>query len=115
LTVAELLRLRVWSPAESLVDVQDVLWVHVELSQVRPLTIWPGHAPLLAETAGEGLRYADEAGTHMVVLPPGMLQVSGNEVLILVGSGELQGASEDGDERFERLTDALLAAAGSVS
>ena len=112
--MAELLRLRVWSPAETLVDVQDVLWVHVALSQTRPLTIWPGHAPLLAETTGEGLRYADQAGTHVLELAPGMLQVSGNEVLILVGSGELQGTSEDGDERLERLTNALLAAAGSV-
>ena len=113
--MAELLRLRVWSPAETLFDVQDVLWVHVALSRARPLTIWPGHAPLLAETTGEGLRYADQAGTHTIELAPGMLQVRGNEVLILVGSGELGGASEEGDERLKRLTDALLAAAGPVS
>ena len=112
--MSELLRLRVWSPAETVIDVQEVLWVHVALGQARPLTIWPGHAALLAETTGEDLSYADGAGTHTVELAPGMLQVSGNEVLILVASGELQGASEDGGERLKRLTNALLAAAGPV-
>ena len=72
----------------------------------------PGHAPLLAETSGETLRYADDTGTHSVDLPAGMLQVRGNEVLILVG-GVLQPSNEDG-ERFERLTGALLETFASV-
>jgi F0F1-type ATP synthase epsilon subunit len=105
--VADLLRLRVWSPAETVVDVAGVQWVHIELGQARPLTIWPGHAPLLAETTAEGLRYADDEGTHAVSLAPGMLQVSGNEVLILVG-GALQASEQDGDERLARLTETLL-------
>jgi F0F1-type ATP synthase epsilon subunit len=107
--VAELLRLRVWSPAETVADIQGVQWVHVELSRARPLTIWPGHAPLLAETAAESLRYADDAGEHTLALSPGMLQVHENEVLILVG-GVLQASEQDGDGRFERLTHTLLAA-----
>ena len=111
--MAELLRLRVWSPAETLIDVEGVLWVHVDLSLARPLTIWPGHAPLLAETTADSLRYADDAGTHTLSLPPGMLQVRENEVLILVG-GVLQGSEADGGERFKRLTDALLAARDPV-
>lgn len=102
----DLLRLRVWSPAETMVDVQGVQWVHVELSQARPLTIWPGHAPLLAETS-DGLRYADDAGIHVVDLPPGILQVREDEILILV-AGDLEASEEDGSERLERLTDALL-------
>lgn len=106
--MADLLRLRVWSPAETVADVQGVQWVHVELSQARPLTIWPGHAPLLAETTAEGLRYADDEGTHTLALAPGMLQVQENEVLILVG-GALQSSEEDGGESFDRLTDVLLA------
>jgi F0F1-type ATP synthase epsilon subunit len=104
--VADLLRLRVWSPAETMVDVEGVQWVHVELDRARPLTIWPGHAPLLAETSAKPVRYADDTGTHAVDLPAGMLQLRGNEVLILV-EGALQPSSEDG-EHFERLTDALL-------
>lgn len=103
--MAKLLRLRVWSPAETVIEVEDVQWVHLELSRARPLTIWPGHAPLLAETT-ESVRYADDAGTHAVELPPGILQVRENEVLILVG-GALQLGKGEG-ERLERLTDALL-------
>ena len=104
--MADLLRLRVWSPAETVIDVEGVQWVHLELNRARPLTIWPGHAPLLAETTAETVRYADDAGTHAVELPSGMLQLRENEVLILVG-GALQPSSQDG-ERFDRLTDALL-------
>jgi F0F1-type ATP synthase epsilon subunit len=104
--VADLLRLRAWSPAETLLDVKDVHWVHVELSHARPLTIWPGHAPLLAETTGKAVRYADESGTHGFDLPSGILQVRGNEVLILVG-GALHSVGAESEE-FERLTDALL-------
>ena len=110
--MADLLRLRVWSPAETVLDVEDVRWVHVSLSHARPLTIWPGHAPLLAETTTERLRYADDTGTHTVELPSGMLQVRGDEVLILVG-GPLQPSQLD-DERFQRLTDALLETLDSV-
>ena len=104
--MAGLLRLRVWSPAETVVDLQDAQWVHVELNRARPLTIWPGHAPLLAETAAGTVRYADESGTFAIDLPAGMLQLRENEVLILV-EGALQPPSED-SERFERLTNALL-------
>jgi F0F1-type ATP synthase epsilon subunit len=102
----------VWSPAETVIDVEHVQWVHLELNRARPLTIWPGHAPLLAETTGEMVRYADDAGTHAVELPPGMLELRENEVLILVG-GALQPSAEDG-EGFERLTDALLATLAPV-
>ena len=111
--MSDLLRLRVWSPAETLLDVEGVQWVHVDLNRARPLTIWPGHAPLLAETTTESLRYADEAGTHVVPLSPGMLEVRENEVLILVG-GVLETSEEDDGERFDRLTDALLAARDPV-
>ena len=111
--MAELLRLRVWSPAETVADVEGVQWVHVELSQARPLTIWPGHAPLLAETTAESLSYADDGGTHVLPLSPGMLQVRENEVLILIGS-VLQASEADSGERFDRLTDALLAARDSA-
>jgi F0F1-type ATP synthase epsilon subunit len=109
--VADLLRLRVWSPAETLAEVEGVQWVHVELSEARPLTIWPGHAPLLAETSG-GARYADDQGTQTIELPPGILQVHENEVLILVG-GVLQPIQEEA-ERFERLAGALLKTLGPV-
>jgi F0F1-type ATP synthase epsilon subunit len=110
--VADLLRLRVWSPAETVLDVEGVQWVHVELNRARPLTIWPGHAPLLAETTAKTARYADDAGTHDVELPAGMLELRENDVLILVG-GALQPSPEDG-ERYARLTDALLGALDPV-
>jgi F0F1-type ATP synthase epsilon subunit len=103
------LKLMAWTPAESLIEADSIDWVHVELVQSRTLTIWPGHARLMAETAAGTLRYADAAGTHDVELPAGILEVNEDEVLVL-----LEGAlSEDQDaadaERFDRLADALLA------
>lgn len=111
--MADLLRLCVWSPAETVMDVEGVQWVHVKLNRARSLTIWPGHAPLLAETTGETVRYADDSGTHVVELPAGMLQLRDNQVLILVG-GALESSTQDGEE-FERLTDALLVTLAPVT
>jgi F0F1-type ATP synthase epsilon subunit len=107
--VSKALRLRVWSPAETVLDVVGVQWVHLELNQARPLTIWPGHAPLLAETTAESLRYGDEMGIHVVSLSPGMLQVREDEVLILVGGAALHRTEDQGGDDLERLTHALLA------
>jgi F0F1-type ATP synthase epsilon subunit len=83
------------------------------LSRARPLTIWPGHAPVLAETRAGGVRYADDVGEHALSLSPGMLQVHGNEVLILVG-GALRTSEEDGGESLNRLTGVLLASRGDL-
>jgi hypothetical protein len=44
------LRLIVTTPAETILDVPDVRWVQARLADGGGIGIWPGHAPLLAET-----------------------------------------------------------------
>jgi F0F1-type ATP synthase epsilon subunit len=107
--VADPLRLIVWTPSETVVDAERVQWVHVRLAGAKTLTIWPEHAPLLAETISEALRYADASGTHAIDLPAGVLYVRENTVtLFLAGTlGEQSWLEEEG-ERFDRLAETML-------
>jgi F0F1-type ATP synthase epsilon subunit len=108
--VAERLRLTVLTPSATVIDAEQVQWVHVKLAETKPLTVWPGHAPLLAETTSEALRYADESGSHTVDLPAGVLQVRENTVtLFLAGTLGEQAWPEEEGERFDRLADTMLA------
>jgi F0F1-type ATP synthase epsilon subunit len=107
--VAEPLHLVVWTPSETLVDADPVAWVHVELAGSGGLTIWPGHAPLVAESASEVMRYADRTGTHTVDLAPGVLQVEGRAVTIFMAAQEWPSAEA---ERFVRLSAALRQSLG---
>ena len=108
--MADPLRLVVWTPSETLVEAEQVQWVHVNLAEAEALTVWPGHASLLAETTSDVLRYADAAGTHTLDLPAGVLQVQGNTVtLFLAGMLGEQAWMEGEDGRFERLAETMLA------
>ena len=115
------LRLMVLTPAKTLLDVAEVAWVQVQLSDGGGIGIYPGHAPLLAETVTAPLRYADELGEHALDLEAGILQVEGDGVTIFTsGLAQTSKVSEtarlsspkssevsDG-ARFDRLARALL-------
>ena len=85
----EPLRLTVLTPAETLLDVERVAWVQVQLADGGGIGIWPGHAPLLAETVAAPLRYADALGEHALDLEAGILQVERDGVTIFT-SGLIQ-------------------------
>ena len=102
------LRLQVLTPAETLLDVAEVSWVHLQLADGLGISIYPGHAPLLAETATAPLRYADSTGEHTLDLEAGILEVSGAGEVVLFTSGLAQAQGIPGSPRFERLTKALL-------
>jgi F0F1-type ATP synthase epsilon subunit len=107
------LRLMVLTPAETLLDAAEVAWVQVQLSDGGGIGIYPGHAPLLAETVTALLRYADELGEHALDLKAGILQVEGDGVTIftsgLAQTSEVLETLEVSDgKRFDRLARALL-------
>ena len=107
--MAEPLRLVALTPSEVLIDAEGVEWVHVELVGRKGLTVWPGHAPLLAETAAEAVRYVDRAGSHAVDLPSGILQIEGNTVtFFLAGSVGERGWPQEEKVRLDRLIETLL-------
>ncbi len=112
--MARPLRLRVLTPAEILLEVDEVEWVHVRLADATGISIYPGHAPLLAETATAPLRYRDEAGEHTVTIEAGILQIQDSEVMVFtratLEAPEARKPQGVGEERkFERLARELRA------
>jgi F0F1-type ATP synthase epsilon subunit len=91
-----------------LLDVSSAKWVHVQLVDGTGLTIYPGHAPLLAETTSAPLRYADAAGEHSFGAEPGIVQVQNDVVTMFTSSGWEAEEAPDActvseERRFERL------------
>jgi len=103
----------VLTPAEALLDVEGVAWVQAHLADGGGIGIYPGHAPLLAESLTAPLRYADGSGEHTLDLEAGILQVGHGSVTVFTsgpaqpcaGSEPAQGSE---DERFDRLARTLL-------
>ncbi|HDQ73318.1 MAG TPA: F0F1 ATP synthase subunit epsilon [Chloroflexi bacterium] len=116
------LHLNVLTPTKTICDVEDVQHVHVHLSDGYPIGIYPGHAPLLAETVAGPLRYTDDSeDEHTINLAAGILHVDTNVVHILIGEETMETEEEIPDEaeaqtpleekpRFERLAQAMLIA-----
>jgi F-type H+-transporting ATPase subunit epsilon len=105
--------LTVMTPAEMLLDAKEVVWVQARLIG-GGIGIYPGHAPLLAETVTAPLRYADPSGEYTLDLETGILQVGGSSVTIFTSGIQTSEVSETSevlnDERFDRLAEALLVA-----
>lgn len=81
----EPLNLRVITPVETVVKAEGVAWVRVTLADEGGLGIYPGHAPLLAETLAGSLRYADEVGEHDIDLTAGILSIQKDVVTVFIG------------------------------
>jgi F0F1-type ATP synthase epsilon subunit len=75
-------RLVVRTPAEAALVAHGVTWIQVQLADGAPITILPGHAPLLAETMAAPLRYVDGAGEHSLEVNAGLLHVTRAEVIV---------------------------------
>jgi F0F1-type ATP synthase epsilon subunit len=112
--MARTLELTVLTPAETLLEVGAAAWVHLRLVDGTGITIYPGHAPLLAETVTAALQYADEDGEHVFNAEAGILQVEEGQVVVLT-SGETAGErmprppTTSEERRFERLAQELRA------
>ena len=76
------LHLTVLTPAETLLDAGQVEWIKLQLADGGGIGIWPGHAPLLAETVIAPLRYADAKGEHTLDLDAGILYIETDRVTI---------------------------------
>jgi len=91
--------LSVLTPAQTLLDAQEVAWVQARLADSGSVGIYPGHAPLLAETIAAPLRYADPSGVHTLDLEAGFLQVEGEGVTIFTsGQGQPAGPRQTAEQ-----------------
>ncbi len=113
--------LEVLTPTRTLLDARGVTRVQVQLADgagadyPSPLGIYPGHAPLLAETVSAPLVYVDAAGEHTLDLATGILYVKRQpEPRITIFTSGLAGDAEqstsdvDADVHFDRLAQALM-------
>ncbi len=72
----------VLTPGETLLDVTGVTRIQVQLADSGGLGIYPGHAPLLAETVTAPLTYWDSDGEHSLEVNAGILHIRGTQVSI---------------------------------
>jgi F0F1-type ATP synthase epsilon subunit len=110
--------LTVLTPAQILLHVREAAWLQARLSDGGGIGIYPGHAPLLAETVTAPVHYADRLGEHTLQLEAGILQVERDGVTIFTSGMSqpdadsrpfsLSAASEDAGTRFDRLAQVLL-------
>lgn len=106
--MASALRLRVLTPADVLLEAGKVEWAHVRLANGTGISIYPAHAPLLAETVTAPVRYRDSSGEHSVNVEAGILQVRDGEVMIftrttLEGVEAQEPPAVEEARKFERL------------
>jgi F0F1-type ATP synthase epsilon subunit len=114
----EAFHLQVLTPAEALLDEEEVGWMRVLLADGGSMGIRPGHAPLLAETAAGAVEYGGREDEHgrehgTLDLEAGILRVERDHVTIFTGGlAQTFGAEYRLDtrdaERFDRLAGALL-------
>ena len=107
------LHLRVLTPAETVLDVEGATKLQTRLADGGGISVYPGHAPLIAETVTAPLRYTDPAGEHVLELEAGILVVDASGVTIFTSGpaqpDEGQQLSPDSETHFDRLAQALLA------
>jgi len=106
------LQLTLVTPAETLREVENAAWVHLRLADGTGLTVYPGHAPLLAETITAPIRYAEDSDEHVFDAEAGILRVDGGAVTVFT-SGEAEPEAPPApfatseERKFERLAHEL--------
>jgi F0F1-type ATP synthase epsilon subunit len=102
------IHLKVMSPSKTYLDVQDVVYASIRLADGGSIGIWPGHAPLLAETVAAPLVYRIGLDESSIDVQAGILMIEEGSVTVLTsGSGEYE-ISDPGAKRFDRLGSELI-------
>lgn len=93
-SLPEFVNLHVLSPEETVYQGQ-VLWVQVPLRDGF-IGIWPGHAPLIASLGKGDIVFDTRAGRQKLAVRSGILRVTLERCLILLGSFDLQRGDSGG-------------------
>lgn len=105
------LRLIILTPAETLLDIDTVSWIQAPLAGGESIGIYPGHAPLLAETRQAPLRYATSEGEqHTATLEAGILHIdnTGQVVILTAGTAETTQGESAEEHPLNRLIESLI-------
>ena len=108
--MAQTLHLKVLSPDSTILDVEQVKSVRARLRGDTWLSIYPGHAPLLAELLPGNLAYATGERRDEIDISTGILQVSKNQITVFVGKAQDLTAEKDDDSavQFDNLARMLM-------
>ena len=112
----DLLRLSILTPERAVLTVAGVRTVRLKLADHGWLSIYPRHAPLLAETLAGHVTYTTDVGVETLFVSEGILQIAENEIALFTGGVDptvvLAVSSEEDVEtaRFDRLANVLLLA-----
>jgi len=112
--VSDQLRFSVLTPDETLLDVANVRKVRLRLADHGWLSVYPRHAPLLAETLAGPVTYTTAEGDETISLTESILQIFENDVTLFSGGELTASAVQIGPEdemdaaHFDRLARALL-------
>ena len=120
--MADPLRFVVLTPEKALLDVGGVRKVRVLLADGGWLSVYPGHAPLLAETVAGPVAYVTESGDAEIALTEGIVRIGDGTVTIfvggLIGAASMLDIELDDDEEnemleFDRLAHVLMVTLGA--
>lgn len=114
--MADLLRFVVLTPEKSLLDVGGVHKVRILLADGAWLSVYPGHAPLLAEMVAGPVSYVTDSGTEETALTEGIVRIDDGTVTIftggLIGSSSAMDIEPANDVEevmeFDRLAQVLM-------
>lgn len=117
----EPLRFTVLTPEKTLLDVDAVRSVRVLLVDGAWLSVYPGHAPLLAETIAGPVFYDAASGPAEIALAEGILHVDKGQVAIFIGGSAdapaavqaVFSAEEVEAMKFDRLAQVLMVTLGA--
>jgi F0F1-type ATP synthase epsilon subunit len=106
------LSLRILAPSQTVLEVEEVRRVRLRLADQAWLSIYPHHAPLIAETIGGTLSYVVGDEQIETSLASGILCVYGDNRVEILTHGRAEQAStdvaDDAMEEFDRLARQLM-------
>jgi F0F1-type ATP synthase epsilon subunit len=113
--LAGLLRLSVITPDQVLLQVDEATRVRLRLADLAWLSIYPNHAPLVAEVLPGPVQYDTELEAGEIELGSAILYVDSNVVTILTSGHrertDVEGAGQTGEAlRFDRLAREVMLA-----
>lgn len=82
------MQLIICSPDVELVNITQVDWVNLKLSDGYPISIYPKHAPMIALTSACKLKYRVKDQIYEKHIPAGILSISGNKVKYWIAEDE---------------------------
>ncbi len=103
----------VLSPDSVIFEAENVTKVRARLRGDTWLSVYPGHAPLLAETLPGKLEYEINEHQSELILSAGILQVKQNHITVFVSKAHLADDNmDDSDagrvERYDKLSRMLM-------